>query len=329
MFITVLVVGIVTAIFWTHSYSDQTATQRDLFQVSISRVVHFRDTPTAIVNDALNSAAVPSAQQLAHEYSMASRAQAMWEQSRVKPNLTARGADPDRVFREYAVATSIERHASDLARTGNFQGAKQLMGSHTYQRTLARFYRDDARTTRGYQQFIDRATVQEHRYWSYLEIGMIGCALAVFLVLSIGVMSTRHWILQTNALKLAAERDGERNNLVLDTAGEAIVGLDFVGRVVFANPVAQHYLPSEGVLRGLSVHSMLHERDGGDCTVENCLILAAFAAGERRDGETRFAASASDELDLAFSITPVSKGNHESGLTHVLVFRDISDRMAG
>lgn len=76
----------------------------------------------------------------------------------------------------------------------------------------------------------------------------------------------------------------ERFRLLLDSAAEAVYGLDLEGRCTFCNPAALRMLgfASEQELLGRNVHQLIHPRraDGTPCSYEDCPIHQAFRKGE-------------------------------------------------
>jgi PAS domain S-box-containing protein len=126
----------------------------------------------------------------------------------------------------------------------------------------------------------------------------------------------------------ALERLGHRNQLILDSAGDGIYGLDARGNTTFANPAAARMIGWDvNDLIGRHAHDVLHHSklDGSRYPEEECPIYAAFLDGAvhhvtdevfwRRDG-------------TSFPVEYVSTPIREDGVLvgAVVVFQDITER---
>ena len=83
----------------------------------------------------------------------------------------------------------------------------------------------------------------------------------------------------------AIERLAHRNELILDSAGEGIYGLDREGRTTFVNPVATALTGYDAEeLLGKDQHQVIHHSrpDGTPYPTEECPIHAAIGDGEVR-----------------------------------------------
>jgi PAS domain S-box-containing protein len=122
----------------------------------------------------------------------------------------------------------------------------------------------------------------------------------------------------------------ERSRLLLDSAGEGIIGLDQEGRISFINVAAQQMLGwSAEELVGQDLHAATHHSypDGSPYPLENCPIREARLMGHlcqkedeffwRKDGSS-FAAE--------FRSRPILKGERSVGC--VVTFSDITERKA-
>ncbi|MGB5718756.1 MAG: PAS domain S-box protein, partial [Gammaproteobacteria bacterium] len=137
-------------------------------------------------------------------------------------------------------------------------------------------------------------------------------------------------ITETKEVGLALQEARERNDLILNSAGEGIFGLDVEGRVTFCNRAAVDmlgYRPDE--LLGRSMHEVVHyaHADGADYDAVDCPMRAAF-----QDGLTHYI---DDEVlwrkdgaafPVEYSATPISRGGNLVGA--VVVFHDITARQA-
>ncbi len=119
-----------------------------------------------------------------------------------------------------------------------------------------------------------------------------------------------------------------RNEMLLDSAGEGIFGIDAEGTVTFANPAAARmtqYSPDE--LAGRSLHGLvLHTKlDGSPYPAAECPMLASLVDGAihrcyhdvcwRRDGTA---------FPVEYTSTPIVDGSAVKGA--VVVLRDATDR---
>ena len=124
------------------------------------------------------------------------------------------------------------------------------------------------------------------------------------------------------------ERLSRQNDLILNSAGEGIFGIDLRGKQTFVNLAAAKLLGYNAVeLHGRHAHSTWHhsKADGSPYPVENCPIYAVI-----RDGVTRHA---SDEVfwrkdGTSFPVEYISTPIYESGklVGAVVTFKDITER---
>lgn len=131
--------------------------------------------------------------------------------------------------------------------------------------------------------------------------------------------------------KKAEERVAQlshRNELILNSAGEGIYGLDVNGNTTFANPAAAKMIgwePHE--LIGKQQHNILHHSkpDGSPYAKDQCKIYAAFEEGKvyhvddevfwRKDGTC---------FPVEYTSTPIWEDGKPAGA--VVVYKDISER---
>ena len=118
------------------------------------------------------------------------------------------------------------------------------------------------------------------------------------------------------------------NELVLNSVGEGIFGLDLEGKGTFSNPAAARMVGWEvAELIGLPQHSTLHhtKADGTPYPREDCPIYAAFSDGDvhhvtdevfwRKDGTS---------FPVEYQSNPIREHGEIKGA--VVTFRDISER---
>jgi len=119
-----------------------------------------------------------------------------------------------------------------------------------------------------------------------------------------------------------------QNELILNSAGEGIVGLDLTGNHTFVNPAAARMLGYESSeMIGLHSHSLWHHTkiDGSHYHEEACPIYSACKGGVvLHDQEDLFWRKDGSGFPVEFSLTPICEG--ERLLGSVLTFRDITPR---
>ena len=122
----------------------------------------------------------------------------------------------------------------------------------------------------------------------------------------------------------------EYNQLILNSAGDGIIGTDIQGRITFCNRKASQLLHyTEGELVGSHLHPLLQHShaDGSDYPVDASPMTKAaldnqqyMVANEvlwRKDGE---------KLPVEYTAVPLHEGEQVVGT--VVVFRDITERLA-
>jgi PAS domain S-box-containing protein len=85
------------------------------------------------------------------------------------------------------------------------------------------------------------------------------------------------------------ERLLQRNQLLLDAAGEGIYGVDHVGRVIFINPAALALLGlTEAEALDRNSHALFHHHrpDGTDYPVTDCPLYQTLRDTVRREART-------------------------------------------
>jgi PAS domain S-box-containing protein len=123
-------------------------------------------------------------------------------------------------------------------------------------------------------------------------------------------------------------RLSHQRELILNSAGEGIYGLDPQGRTTFLNPTAAHLLGWEAAeLFGRSMHEAVHhsKADGSPYHPEECPIYAAL-----KDGSVHTVANEVfwKKDGTPFPVDYVSTPIHEHGrvVGAVVVFKDITER---
>ncbi|MBI5869413.1 MAG: PAS domain S-box protein [Actinobacteria bacterium] len=119
-----------------------------------------------------------------------------------------------------------------------------------------------------------------------------------------------------------------QNEMVLNSAGEGIFGLDLEGRVTFANPSAANMLGYEvEEILGCRHHDTFHHHraDGTEYPSEECPIHSAVKKGEvLRETDEIFWRKDGTSFPVQCVATPILEADQAVGA--VVVFSDISER---
>ncbi len=120
-----------------------------------------------------------------------------------------------------------------------------------------------------------------------------------------------------------------RSELILESVGEGIHGIDADGRIIFENSVAATLLGyTVEELSGKLAHEMMHHsrKDGTPFPVEQCAIHAALHHGVARTvGDEVFWRKDGTSFPVEYTTAPVR--NERNEITGAVVaFRDITDR---
>ncbi|MCK9420605.1 MAG: ATP-binding protein [Nitrospirae bacterium] len=116
--------------------------------------------------------------------------------------------------------------------------------------------------------------------------------------------------------------------MILQSAGEGIIGVDTNERITFVNPAAEQLLGYRGQeLIGRSGHESWHNSnpDGTPYSEEDCPIVKAGREGAKYSGTDEvFWRRDGTSFPVEYTATPVKKGDRLSGM--VIIFRDITER---
>jgi PAS domain S-box-containing protein len=122
----------------------------------------------------------------------------------------------------------------------------------------------------------------------------------------------------------------ERNQAILDSAGEGIFGLDLAGTVTFMNPSAARILGGDiSHLVGRSLHAHIHCATCPDRPLpyHQCKVCGAHLKPAMRAGRGKFARFDGGLVPIEYtSATIVDADGAATGV--VVTFRDISERLA-
>ena len=128
----------------------------------------------------------------------------------------------------------------------------------------------------------------------------------------------------------ALERLSRQHELVLNSAGEGIFGLDLHGNATFVNPAAARMTGWDAEeLLDRPLHDVLHHTkpDGTPYPSEECPIYAAFTTGDAhsRDDEV-FWRKDGTKFPVEYTSTPIVEDNRIVGA--VVTFKDVTERKA-
>lgn len=117
-----------------------------------------------------------------------------------------------------------------------------------------------------------------------------------------------------------------QNEMLLNSVGEAICGLDLAGTVTFANPMAARLtgwtIPE---LIGKRLHDLVHPRSSDECIAGTCPLQDALMDRSRRQQDDNFVRRDGGVIPVEFiSNAIIEPSGDQAGA--VLAFRDISER---
>jgi PAS domain S-box-containing protein len=145
-------------------------------------------------------------------------------------------------------------------------------------------------------------------------------------------LGTLEWLtfIRTVATQLgqaiALARASHRQELLLSSAGDGILGIDTARLVTFANASAARMLGrSPDGMVGLPLHDLVHARPGEAprCAVAECRLGEAFAAASGLV-EDVFVDRGGGTVPVEYHLQPILEGGEAAGA--VIVFRDLSER---
>ncbi len=124
------------------------------------------------------------------------------------------------------------------------------------------------------------------------------------------------------------DRLHHHNQVVLNSAGEGIYGVDREGRLTFVNPAAAKMFGWEAqALIGQSLHALVHHTDltGMPFTEQLCPIVETITGGELREHvDSTFWRKDGTSFPVEYVSTPIQERGEIVGA--VVVFKDTTDR---
>jgi diguanylate cyclase (GGDEF)-like protein/PAS domain S-box-containing protein len=142
-----------------------------------------------------------------------------------------------------------------------------------------------------------------------------------------GIKRAVRYAIERKSSENEVKRLGRQNELILETAGDGICGLDSDGTVTFANPAAARLLACEREdLLGRRLHDVVHPSGpfAGEHDAESCPIHTALRTGNQyaADGEA-FCRTDLSTFPVEYSVAPYSTGEGQGA---VVTFKDITER---
>lgn len=129
-------------------------------------------------------------------------------------------------------------------------------------------------------------------------------------------------------IEVALERLSRQNQLILESAGEGIFGLDLEGQIVFVNPAAANMLGYKAEeLIGENQHNIIqHTKINGDpySVGESPISIALREAHSCHRDDEVFWRKNNTYFFVEYMITPIVEQNKVTGA--VITFRDITER---
>ncbi|BAP56591.1 PAS domain S-box [Thioploca ingrica] len=129
-------------------------------------------------------------------------------------------------------------------------------------------------------------------------------------------------------IEMALERLSHQTQLILESAGEGILGLDLTGQLILVNPAAARMLGYEQneIIGQLQYEIIYHTKaDGTRYSLEESPICNALQAGQvcHRDDEI-FRRKDGTSFTAEYITTPIREANQVTGA--VMTFRDVTER---
>ncbi len=216
--------------------------------------------------------------------------------------------------------TRVTGHALTDAR--GKQGAGLLLGT-LQNLNITQRYRENISGQRAFVLDMLCLHRRGHRYWLALNMTPLFDAdhvLTGFIGLGLDITARRR--AEDEVAKI-----GKRGELLLNAAGDGILGIDVQGTVTFANNAAMRLTRWPGnELIGQPVATLLHQlRINRSGPQDDLFTGAAFIDGSVSIGEgDEFKSRDGTTFPVEYTSTPVHEGTNLIG--SVIVFRDVTDR---
>jgi PAS domain S-box-containing protein len=146
----------------------------------------------------------------------------------------------------------------------------------------------------------------------------------------VGLQISNEQLSQEVAVRKRAEEELRRlsrqNQLILNAAGEGIVSLDLLGRIILINPAGAGIIGYEiDEVVGKDLHELVHhsKSDGSRYPLHECPMYQSLSSGIiRREREEIFWKKNGSSCHISFSSTPLMERGQIVG--SVITFRDIT-----
>jgi len=142
-------------------------------------------------------------------------------------------------------------------------------------------------------------------------------------------LSVRNAVLEWRRLESMYKQAESMNELILNSAGDGIFGVDYAGNTTFMNPAASDVLGwSEADLLGQSMHQLIHHHhaNGELYPEDSCPIQLTLKHGHAAQVDNEvFWTKSGRAVPVEYLVTPITTGDGVQGA--VILFRDISERL--
>lgn len=155
--------------------------------------------------------------------------------------------------------------------------------------------------------------------WQRWSAAFIGAAIALLIIAALGM--------RTHLLARRERQARERNQLLLDTLGEGVYGVDRQGQCTFINAAALEMLGfAAGEAIGRNQHALFHHSlpDGRPYPYRDCPIWQTLQDGRPRRVEEWFLRKDGRGFPVELAVNPMHAGQARVGA--VVAFRDIGAR---
>jgi len=194
---------------------------------------------------------------------------------------------------------------------------------------------DAPETLANFPIILKRLFAEEHTIWEGVHVSKDGRRIPVEISNQLFNLHGKPMILST-ARDITERKQAEEElnrlkkhlDMILQSAGEGILGLDLEGNQTFVNPSAAEKLGYKvEELIGQSSHAIWHysKEDGNPYPEDECPITATYKDGTIHSGDDEvFWRKDGTSFPVRYTSTPILEHNKLTGA--VVVFRDITDR---
>nr|CRH05714.1 putative Histidine kinase with PAS 4 domain, PAS domain, HisKA domain, HATPase c domain, Response regulator receiver domain and Hpt domain [Candidatus Magnetococcus massalia] len=194
--------------------------------------------------------------------------------------------------------------------------------------TYIPLYSDDGRRIRGiFEVYTDFTTYAQGIQQKVIQLTAVLAAIlgGVWVLLVYMVRHAETLLTQSNQQLL---RLHQKNELLLEAAGEGVVGIDTEGKATFINPRGAQILGYDpAAFLGQRVHQLTHHTklDGSPFPADECPVGKAIEGQEQRIEHDLFWHADGSAIHVEYSAHPIREEGELKGA--VVMFRDISQRI--